>query len=110
MIRNFETAILAQFDLRSDFELRLKREWLARRVVNVDDVGATDDFELGSAEDSDEHEASDSSSGSHGSKTSGWATPRSRSHNGLADGREHYENLGSGQGLGITGNPMDRSG
>ena len=72
--------------------------------------GATDDFELGSVEDSDEHEASDSSSASHGSKTSGWATPRSRSNKVFADGREHYENLGSGQGLGITGNPMDRSG
>ena len=72
--------------------------------------GATNDFELGSVEDSDEHEASDSSSASHGSKTSGWATPRSRSNNGLADGREHYDNLGSGQGLGITSNPMERSG
>ena len=72
--------------------------------------GATDDFELGSVEDSDEHDASDSSSASHGSKTSGWATPRSRSNNVFADGKEHYENLGSGQGLGITGNPMDRSG
>lgn len=72
--------------------------------------GTTDDFELGSVDDSDELEASDSSSASHGSKTSGWATPRSRNNNGLVDGRERFDSLGSGQGLGITGNPMDRSG
>ncbi len=72
--------------------------------------GAPNDFELGSVDDSDEPETSDSSSASHGSKTSGWATPRSRNNNGLADGRERFDNLGSGQGLGITGNPMDRSG
>ena len=72
--------------------------------------GATDDFELGSVDDSDEHETSDSSSASHGSKTSGWATPRSRNNNGHADGRERFDNLGSGPGLGIAGNPMDRSG
>ena len=72
--------------------------------------GATGDFELGSMDDSDEHEASDSSSASHGSKTSGWATPRSRNNNSLADGRERFDSLGSGQGLGISGNPMDRAG
>ncbi|KAM0797132.1 golgi apyrase [Usnea florida] len=72
--------------------------------------GATDDFELGSVDDSDEPETSDSSSASHGSKTSGWATPRSRNNNGHGDGRERFDNLGSGQGLGITGNPMNRSG
>ena len=72
--------------------------------------GATDDFELGSVDDSDELEASDSSSASHGSKTSGWATPSSRNHKGLADGRERFDNLGSGQGLGLAGNPMNRSG
>lgn len=72
--------------------------------------GANDDFELGSVDDSDELEASDSSSASHGSKTSGWATPRSRNNNGLADGRERFDNLGSGQGLGLVGNPMNRSG
>ena len=71
---------------------------------------ATNDFELGSLDDSDEPEASDSSSSSHGSKTSGWATPRIRSSQGIADGRERFDNLGSGQGLGIIGNPMDRSG
>lgn len=72
--------------------------------------GATNDFELDSVDDSDEPETSDSSSASHGSKTSGWATPRSQNNNGLADGREHFDNLGSGQGLGIIGSPMDRSG
>ena len=72
--------------------------------------GATDDFELGSVDDSDEPEGSDSSSASRGSKTSGWATPRSRNNNGLLDGRERFDNLGSGQGLGLAGNPMDRSG
>ena len=72
--------------------------------------GATDDFELGSVDDSDELEASDSSSASHGSKTSGWATPRSRNSKVFADGRERFDSLGSGQGLGLVGNPMDRSG
>ena len=72
--------------------------------------GANDDFELGSVDDSDELEASDSSSASHGSKTSGWATPRSRNNNSFADGRERFENPGSGQGLGLAGNPMNRSG
>ena len=72
--------------------------------------GVTDDFELGSVEDIDEPETSDSSSASHRSKTSGWATPHSRNDKGLTDGRERFDNLGSGQGLGITGNPMDRSG
>ena len=72
--------------------------------------GPNDDFELGSVDDSDEPETSDSSSASHGSKTSGWSTPRSRPNNSLADGRERFDNNGGGQGLGISGNPMDRSG
>lgn len=72
--------------------------------------GATDDLELDSVADSDEPETSDSSSASLGSKTSGWATPRSLNSNGLAEGRERFDNLGNGHGLGITGNPMDRSG
>lgn len=72
----------------------------------------SDNFELGSVDDgNDDVDTSDSSSSSHAaSKTSGWATPRS--HSGLAvnESRERFENLGSGQGLGLSGNPMARSG
>ena len=73
----------------------------------------SDNFELGSIDDpSDDVDTSDSSSSSHGSKTSGWATPRSRSMLAINESRERFENLGSGQGLGlgVPGNPMARSG
>lgn len=66
--------------------------------------GYADHFELGSLDE----ESSDSSTSSHASKTSGWATPR----NGAAQGAT-FENLGSGQGLGIGlggSNAMERSG
>ena len=67
------------------------------------------DFELGSVSDFEEvNESSDSSSGSHASKTSGWATPRSRAGNGTAAGIDHLSGFGNGLGLGI--NAMDRSG
>ena len=74
---------------------------------------APESFELGSLEnDSDELDNSDASSGSRASKTSGWATPHDQSSNSLADSRERFEKLGSGQGLGLglLSNPMDRSG
>ena len=68
-------------------------------------------FELGSIDDgSDDVDTSDSSSSSHASKTSGWATPRSRSMLAVNESRERFESLGSGQGLGLAGNPMARSG
>ena len=61
----------------------------------------------------DDVETSDSSTSS---KTSGWATPRSHSSLAVHESRERFENLGSGQGLGLVtgagggGNPMARSG
>jgi len=68
----------------------------------------SDNFELGSVDDAaDDLDTSDSSSSSHASKTSGLATPRSRSSVAV---NERFENLGSGQGLGLSGNPMARSG
>ena len=72
---------------------------------------ADNSFELGSIDDnSDEVDTSDSSSSSHASKTSGWATPRSRSSAAIHESRERFENLGNGQGLGLSGNAMARSG
>lgn len=71
----------------------------------------TESFELGSIDDaSDDVDTSDSSSSSHASKTSGWATPRSRSSVAVNESRERFESLGMGQGLGLASNPMERSG
>ena len=73
----------------------------------------SDDFELGVVDnfnDNDDLDTSDSSSNSHASKTSGWATPRSRSMAAINESRERFESLGSGPGLGLSSNPMDRSG
>ena len=78
----------------------------------LEDGSTADNFELGSVGNDDEFDTSDSSTSSHTTKTSGWLTPRNRSSNALADGRERFDNLGSGQGLGLglSANPMDRSG
>ncbi|KAL6719211.1 Golgi apyrase [Lecanora helva] len=73
----------------------------------------SDNFELSAVDDfAEEVETSDSSSSSHASKTSGWATPRSRSMLAINESRERFENLGNGQGLGlgVPANPMARSG
>ena len=71
-------------------------------------LASPENFELGGIED----ESSDSSTGSHAGKTSGWATPRSRNSNGNGPSSASFESLGSGHGLGIglTGNAMERSG
>lgn len=69
-----------------------------------------DNFELGSMDGIDEVDTSDSSSSSHASKTSGWATPRSRSSVAVNESRERFESLGGGPGLGLSANPMERSG
>lgn len=70
---------------------------------------AADHFELGSVDsDSDELDASGSSTASRASKTSGWATPRTRLV--LSDEKDRFESLGTGHGLGIVPNPMERSG
>ena len=79
--------------------------------VNVEDgnLPGPENFELGGIED----ESYDSSSGSHGGKTSGWATPRAgNGHSPGGPTSASFESLGSGQGLGIGlgGNAMDRSG
>ena len=78
--------------------------------VDLEDGGLTapENFELGAIED----EISDSSNGSYAGKTSGWATPRSRTSNSHGPNSAGFEGLGSGQGLGIglAGNAMDRSG
>ena len=78
--------------------------------VDLEDGGLTaqDNFELGTIED----ENSDSSNVSHAGKTSGWATPRSRTSNSHGPNSAGFEGLGSGQGLGIglVGSAMDRSG
>ena len=71
-----------------------------------------DNFELGSVDDgSDDVDTSDSSTSSHAAgKTSGWVTPRSRSSLAVNESRERFDSLGVGQGLGLSGNPMSRSG
>lgn len=75
----------------------------------LEDGPEPNDFELGSVSDLEEgNENSDSSSSSHASKTSGWATPRSRLANGANGSLEQLGSLGNGLGLGI--NAMDRSG
>ena len=79
--------------------------------VDLEDGGLTapDNFELGGMDD----EGSDSSNGSHASKTSGWATPRLGTSSTLGGpASAGFEGLGSGHGLGIGlgGNAMDRSG
>ena len=75
----------------------------------LEDGPDPNDFELGSVSDlEDVNESSDSSSGSHASKTSGWATPRPRIGNVSAAGVDQLSGLGNGLGLGI--NAMDRSG
>lgn len=74
----------------------------------LEDGLTTDNFELGSYEDgSDDVDTSDSSSSS---KASGWATPRVRSSQAIHESRERFDQLGSGLGLGLSPNPMDRSG
>ena len=94
--------------------LRSKNKLGNYERVLEEDPTTSDIFELGSVIDdgSDDVDTSDSSSSSHHtSKTSGWATPRSRSSLAVNESRERYENLGSGQGLGLAvGNPMARSG
>ena len=76
----------------------------------LEDGGAADDYELSSVEAEDDHNNSDSStgSGSQAGKTSGWATPRVN----VPNSQEFYEhsNGSHGIGLGITGNAMNRSG
>ncbi|KAL9635982.1 MAG: hypothetical protein Q9164_003121 [Protoblastenia rupestris] len=79
--------------------------------VDVEDgnLPGPENFELGGIED----ESYDSSSGSHGGKTSGWATPRAGNGHGPGGPTSaSFDGLGSGQGLGIGlgGNAMDRSG
>lgn len=79
----------------------------------LEDGPTVDNFELGSVDDASEDlNNSDSSSSSHGaSKTSGWATPRSRSSLAVNESRERFESLGGGHGLGLSaGNAMERSG
>lgn len=73
------------------------------RVLEEGD--APGDFELGSV---DESEGSDSSNSSSHSKTSGWATPRSRAANG--GGLAPSDGQGQGLGGGLNGNAMNRSG
>ena len=74
----------------------------------LEDGATSDNFELGSYEDgSDDVDTSDSS---NSSKASGWATPRVRSSQALHEPRERFEQLGKGMGLGLSPNPMDRSG
>ena len=74
----------------------------------LEDGPTTDNFELGSYEDgSDDVDTSDSSSSS---KASGWATPRVRSSQAIHESRERFEQLGNGLGLGLSPNPMNRSG
>ena len=74
----------------------------------LEDGPTTDNFELGSYEDgSDDVDTSDSSSSS---KASGWATPRVRSSQAIHESRERFDQLGSGLGLGLSPNPMTRSG
>jgi len=66
--------------------------------------GYADQFELGSMDE----DSSDSSTGSHASITSGWATPRNGANHGA-----QFDLLGAGQGLGIGlggANAMARSG
>lgn len=70
----------------------------------------SDNFELGPLDGNDDLDISDSSSSSHASKTSGWATPRSRGSLAVNESRERFESLGSGPGLGLAANPMERSG
>lgn len=69
-----------------------------------------DNFELGSVDGNDDVDTSDSSSSSHARKTSGWATPRSRSSVAVNESRDRFESLGGGPGLGLSANPMERSG
>ena len=80
----------------------------------LEDGPDPNEFELGSVSDVEEiNESSDSSSSSHASKTSGWATPRSRvGGNGAVRGLDELAGLGKGQGLGLGlgVNAMDRSG
>ena len=79
--------------------------------VNLEDgnLPGPEDFELGGIED----EGSDSSNGSHGGKTSGWATPKLASNHDLSGpSSARFDNLGGGQGLGIGlgSNAMERCG
>ena len=78
----------------------------------LEDGPAHENVELSLIDDGiDEVDTSDSSTSSHASKTSGWATPRSHSSLAVNESRDRFDNLGSGQGLGlVSGNPMARSG
>ena len=73
--------------------------------------GMPNNFELSGLDE----ESSDSSTGSNAGKTSGWATPRSRSNGGYVPTSGSFEDLGSGHGLGLglssnKPSPMERSG
>ena len=85
----------------------------------LEDGRAADDFELDDTTPDEYNDGSDSSNGSHASKSSGWATPRLRGANGnaslTASNRGSSDALGflgrgNGLGLGLTSNAMDRSG
>lgn len=85
----------------------------------LEDGAAADQFELSHADadpDSDldvENDNSDDSAGSWTVKSSGWATPRivggSAGAGGLPESN-YFDPGGPGIGLGISGNPMGRSG